>query len=112
MVLTRIGPLSAAKISGLLYAIMGLIVGLLFTFASLIGAALGTMGDAPDALFPLFFGVGAVVFLPIFYGFIGFLSALIGAALYNLMASMVGGVELEFEQPAAAPPVDPVQTVS
>jgi hypothetical protein len=106
MVLKRIGPLSAAKIAGLLYAIMGLIIGFFVTAVSLLGAAMGGLGDAPQAaIFPLFFGAGAVIFLPLFYGVIGFVAALIGAALYNVLAGMVGGVEIELEQqPPAAPP--------
>jgi len=43
------------------------------------------------------FGVGAIVALPIFYGLLGFIFALIGAAVYNLVASWVGGVELDVQ---------------
>jgi hypothetical protein len=42
--------------------------------------------------------VGAVIFLPIFYGIIGFVGGLISALLYNLIARLVGGIELEVEQ--------------
>lgn len=44
------------------------------------------------------FGVGAVVFLPIFYAIIGFLGGLIGAGLYNALAGIVGGVEAELAE--------------
>jgi hypothetical protein len=42
-------------------------------------------------------GVGAIVALPIFYACIGFIGTLIGAVLYNVVASMVGGVELDVQ---------------
>jgi hypothetical protein len=42
-------------------------------------------------------GVGAIVFFPILYACIGFIGALIAAWLYNLVAGMVGGIELEVQ---------------
>ena len=95
MVITRVGPMSVAKISGLLYALLGLIVG---AFASLIGIA-GVLGseDAGGAVFPAIFGAGAIIILPILYGCLGFVSSLIMAALYNLLAGAVGGVELDVQ---------------
>ena len=42
-------------------------------------------------------GVGSIIFIPLLYGGIGFFSALIGAWLYNLMASFVGGLQLDVE---------------
>ena len=41
------------------------------------------------------FGAAAIIALPIFYGILGFISSLIGAALYNLVAGWVGGVEID-----------------
>jgi hypothetical protein len=40
-------------------------------------------------------GLGAIVVLPIFYGVLGFLMAVIAAWLYNLAAGFTGGVEIE-----------------
>jgi len=96
MVVRRVNPLSCAKIAGVLYAIMGLLVG---AFASLVGLA-GALAIPADAgagagLFGALFGVGAVVMLPIVYGCLGFVSTLIGAVLYNVIAGMVGGVEID-----------------
>jgi len=45
----------------------------------------------------MMFGVGAIVFLPIFYGVIGAVGGAICAALYNVFAGMIGGVELNLE---------------
>jgi uncharacterized membrane protein len=50
--------------------------------------------DAP-AFMGALFGVGAIVFLPIMYGAIGACAGAIGAAIYNLVAGAVGGLELD-----------------
>jgi hypothetical protein len=105
MVLRRIGPLSVAKVSGVVYAMIGLVAGGFLALASLLGGFASQEAGGP--FFGLFFGAGALIFMPIFYGGIGFLGTLLMAALYNLVAGWVGGVELHFEHPVAAsqPPV-------
>jgi hypothetical protein len=45
----------------------------------------------------MLFGVGAIIILPIFYGALTFVFALIGAALYNAVAGWVGGVEMDLQ---------------
>jgi hypothetical protein len=93
MVINRIGALSLAKLSGTLYAIIGLIVGALFSVIGLAGAA--AAGGDSAGMFGAMFGVGAIVVFPIIYGCMGFIASLIGAWLYNILAGMVGGVELD-----------------
>jgi hypothetical protein len=93
MVIKRIEPLSCAKMVGTLYAILGFIVGTLFSLFALGGAnALGVLpfGGA-------LFGVGAVILLPLLYGCAGFIIALIMASFYNLVAGWVGGIEFQAE---------------
>ena len=94
MVINRIAPLSLAKISGTLYAALGLIFGALFSIFAMAGAAAGGDRSGFGAMGAIF-GVGAIILFPIFYGCIGFVASLIGAWLYNLLAGMVGGVELD-----------------
>jgi hypothetical protein len=43
------------------------------------------------------FGVGSIIFLPIFYGILGFIGGLITAWTYNLVARFAGGLEIELE---------------
>ncbi len=95
MIVKRIGPLSFAKISGMLYGLMGLFFGALISLFSIVG---GALAPAKDSGFGgMIFGAAAVVILPIFYGVLGFVMSLIGAALYNLIAGWVGGVELDVQ---------------
>lgn len=98
MVLKRVGVMSCAKISGAMYALIGLIAGVIFALFSLVGAGFAAAA-AEDAspLLGMIFGVGAVVILPVFYGAIGFCGGLISAALYNWLAGLVGGIEVELQ---------------
>jgi hypothetical protein len=93
MVITRIGPLSVAKVAGTLYTAIGLIVGAMVSLISMAGgfAANTSEGAGVAALM----GVGAIVFFPILYGVMGFIATLIMAALYNVIAGAVGGVEMD-----------------
>ena len=93
MVITRIGPMSLAKIAGTLYAAIGLFIGLVVALFALAGADFG--GGANGAVLGSALGLGAIVLLPILYGGLGFVVTLIGAALFNLAAGFVGGVEID-----------------
>jgi hypothetical protein len=95
--ITRIGPMSAARISFVLYAGIGLIVGCIVAVASLLGATIGAAHGEQSAILGAIFGVGAVIVLPLMYGVFGAIGALITVALYNLTAGVVGGIELTIE---------------
>ena len=93
MIIRRIGPMSIARLSGMLYAVMGLVLG---GIISLIALAGGFASDAEGAeAFGPLIGVGAVLVLPICYGLLGFVATLIAAWLYNVAADVVGGVEVD-----------------
>ncbi len=105
MILKRIGVMSAFKIGGTVYAILGLIMGGIFSLMSLMGAAFGGGNElsGPEAMI---LGVGAIFFMPLFYGFIGAMGGVIGSVIYNVIASMIGGLEVELESTEIdAPPV-------
>ncbi len=95
MVLKRVGAMSLAKISGVLYAAIGLIIGAVVSLLAMLGMA-ANMGGSANPM-GMLFGVGAIICLPIFYGLVGFIGALIGAGLYNVLAGVVGGVRLDLE---------------
>jgi hypothetical protein len=98
MVVRSVGVLSVGKIAGIFYAAIGLIAGSFFTLFSLLGATLGALaGGDEQAFFAVFFGVGAIIIMPLLYGLMGFVGGIITAALYNLLAAIVGGVELNIE---------------
>lgn len=98
MVVKRVGPLSAAKVAAVINAIFGLVIG---GFVSLFGMAGALAGGGDDSGVGAgilgMLGVGAIVMLPIFYACIGFVGTLIGAMLYNVVAPIVGGVEVDLQ---------------
>jgi len=95
MVIRRVGPLSVAKIAGTLYAVIGLIVGGIVTLVAMAGGFASGREGAP--FFATMIGTGSIIMFPIFYGCIGFIGSLIAAALYNVLASAVGGVEVDMQ---------------
>jgi hypothetical protein len=103
-IVRRVGPGSAFKVGLVLYALMGLVLGICVAFFSMVAGSLGGLGHTPvpgsgaswDARsFGLGMGLGAIIFLPLFYGLVGGVFAAISAAVYNLAAGWVGGLEVD-----------------
>jgi hypothetical protein len=95
---TRIGALSLAKVLAVTYAFLGLFFGGVISLFALMGAAVGSAAGGEGnggGIAAMIFGVGAVIILPVVYGCLGFVGGLIMAPLYNLVAKVVGGIEIE-----------------
>ena len=95
MVIRRIEPLSCGKVVGVIYAIVGLVIGVIVSVAALTGGF-----AARDMLGPLAGGVvglGAILFVPLLYGGIAFVAAFVVAWLYNVAAGYVGGIEIDLK---------------
>ncbi len=100
MELRRVAPGSAFKVGGGIYGAMGLLVGCLFSLFALVGAGFAGLAGSSDAspgFVGALFGLGAVIVLPILYGLMGAVMAALMAALYNLIARFLGGLELDLE---------------
>ena len=99
MVIKRIAPLSAAKVAGLIYALIGLPFAVLVWVISMVGLNYSGLSASPFLPFAPGYvvagGAVAVIVLPIVYGFFCFVMTLIGAWLYNLVAGFVGVVSIE-----------------
>ena len=87
----KIDPLSVGKLFAIMYAIMGVILGAIFTLLALVNIPTQSIGIGA------LFGVGAIIFLPIFYGIMGFVGGVISAWIYNLIAGWVGGIKIELK---------------
>jgi hypothetical protein len=90
MILKSIGVISCGKMLGALNALLGLLAG---SIMSLIAVA-GVAADRP--IQGGMVGDGDIIFLPILYGLIGFIGGIVTAALCNILAGIVGGIEMEF----------------
>jgi hypothetical protein len=102
MVLRRVGVLSAGKVFGVMGLIIGLFLGGVMALFAMLGVAIDAQQQGGNQAIPaMFAGVGAVIILPLFYGVFSFISGIIYAALYNLIAHLVGGFELHFERPSS-----------
>ncbi len=117
MTIRRFGVFSVAKIYGLLMFIIGLVIGVIYgLFLILFGAAMSALGPGGNealagGVSTVVMGLGMMIGFPIFYGLMGFIMGLIGAAVYNAAAGMIGGVKFELEgvQQDYAPPPPPNQ---
>ncbi|MGE3167063.1 MAG: hypothetical protein AB7O52_19325 [Planctomycetota bacterium] len=100
MVLRSVGVFSVAKLFGAANALLGLLVGAVFTLLAVAGITIGAVGAGrPEgAIVGLVLGVGAVIILPVGYGLLGFVSGIVWACIFNLVAGLVGGVELHLEK--------------
>jgi hypothetical protein len=89
-VIQSVGVFSVAKIMGLIQAMLGLILAPVFILTFVIGAAAGNRSAPIGGAVAIVIGA----FMPVFYGFVGFVFGAVGAALYNLFAKWVGGIEV------------------
>ena len=98
MVIKRIDPMSCAKVSGLLYAVIGLLIGACVSLVMMSIGSFVPQDEAPAAGFiSMMFGAGAIVILPIFYGVLGFIGGAIVAFGYNVIAGWAGGLQIEVQ---------------
>jgi len=94
----RIAPGSAFKVGLVVYAFLGLIVGICMALFSMVAGSLGSLagGGVPGARTLGFgFGLSAIIIFPILYGIVGGIGGVIAAAVYNLAAGWVGGLEVD-----------------
>jgi len=105
-----VGVMSVAKIMGLLYGCLGLLLAPMFL---LIGF-MGTFAGQEKVPFAGMVGVVLALTMPVLYGVMGFVLGAIGALLYNVLARWVGGFELELDVRPAGPvapyPIIPAPT--
>ena len=91
--LKSVAPLSAGKVLALVYFAFGL---LFIPFFLLMVAMSANLPAAQRGIFAVV-GTGFAIFIPLCYAAMGFLGGVIGAAIYNLVAKMIGGIEVEVE---------------
>ncbi len=100
-VIARISPGSAFKVGLVLYALLGLLLGVLVALISLMaGGIVARLSERTSGLSTVVGfggGVGAIIVMPIMYGLIGGIAFVISALIYNLVAGWVGGLEVDLK---------------
>lgn len=86
----RFGVLQTAKVIAVLYALMGLVFVPIFLIVSMF---------SPNKGGP---GTGFALLMPILYGVLGFVVTAISCAIYNFVAGLVGGIEVELDESRVA----------
>ncbi len=90
-VITRLSPVQNAKVFGVLLALVSFVITILFSIAGLI-----FMWDSVGASHWSEFVV-PLLLLPVIYLLVGFITAIVGCSLYNLIVRWLGGFEYEAE---------------
>src|SRR5690242_16580420 len=95
--LKSVGAVSCAKVSAVVYGILGLLLGIVFSVVFTVAGFAGNSSEVSNRMGPLGFLLGAssIIFFPILYAMIGAIGGLIAAALYNVVAKYTGGIEIE-----------------
>jgi len=101
----HIRVLSFAKFQSALFALLGLLAGILYSFGGLIIDVLVSIGwvssasaSTPGLGFGTVLAFGALIGMPIIFAAFGFIVGVIEAFLYNLVARRFGGMEIDFDQ--------------
>jgi hypothetical protein len=90
--LQRLGVLSLGLVSGVLYAALGLLIGI-----GVVVASLFLPGPALPFVRGRLAGGLAIIVLPVLYGAAGFALGALTALLYNVAARVIGGVRVLLE---------------
>ena len=83
----RFGVGQTAKVVGVLYTLVGVALVPFILIAAMYSPNKAGLGP------------GVALALPIIYGAAGFIFTAIGCALYNFVAGLVGGIEVELDAP-------------
>lgn len=96
MRLRRVGVLSVAMFGGAAGVIMGLFAGGMMFLVSAVGVGFSGQAGANAPVAAVGMGLGMLIMAPLFYGVAGFIGGALNAFVYNVVAGMSGGIEMEF----------------
>ncbi len=94
----RVSVGSVAKVMGVLYALLGLLIGGVFALVAMLGGLAELANDPALSGISAFLGIGSIIFFPIMYGILGLIGGLIIGVLYNIVSSVAGGIVIETDE--------------
>jgi len=99
----KIEILSYAKVQAVLFALIGLLVGILYSFGGLLidllvstGWISHTLASTPGLSYGTVLAFGSLIGMPFVFGVFGFITGIIGAFLYNLVSKLFRRINLNF----------------
>ena len=97
--------LMIACICGVIGLIMGIFCGVVFAagFHTMMNNLSAGTSNVAHPLIRIFFGIGAIILMPILAFICGLIHGAIIAYIYNFLAPRIGGIKIQFkeDQPAA-----------
>jgi hypothetical protein len=93
--LRKLGVLSMGLVSCLATLFIGVIG---FIIMLILNSLLGSVVSGVGGLSSLFDVSSGAIFFLVVYPILGFISGIIGALIYNLVAKIAGGLKLELEE--------------
>ena len=96
----KLGVLSFAKVYAFLMGLLGLVIGLMISFVTLIIGSVSNFNGTSGLGMGLLTGFGllSIIILPILYAAFGFVTGALSALLYNFVARFTGGFEVELKK--------------
>lgn len=102
-IINELSIFTFAKFQAFLTTLIGLLLGVIYSFGGLIIDSLVTIGlvssghtSAPGLSIGTVYAFGALIGMPIICGVSGFLTGVLEAVLYNLYAKLFGGLDIKF----------------
>ncbi|MBW8782459.1 MAG: hypothetical protein JF599_11305 [Verrucomicrobia bacterium] len=96
--LKKIAPLQLGKVLAITYGLLSLVMVPFFLLFSAVASLAPTAQSGPGMIpMMLGMGIGFLIIAPVLYAVMGFVTGVIGAFVYNLVAGWVGGIEVEVE---------------
>ena len=98
----RIKILNFAKLQTCIGALIGLLLGIIYSFGGLIVDSLVTLDlitttETPGLSYGTLLAFGALLGMPAIFAVFGFILGIVGALLYNLYAKWFGGIEIDIK---------------
>ncbi len=94
--LKRVAPIKFGLVMGILYGLISLVMVPFFMLMVVISALVPNQ-EASTRGIGLVLGLIFTIFIPVLYAIVGGLMGMLGAWLYNVVASWIGGIEFEVE---------------
>ena len=99
----KINVLLFAKFQAILFGLIGILAGLIYSFGGLIIDVLVSVGwitsqETLGLSYGTVLAFGALIGMPIIATTFGFITGIIGAYLYNLTSKWFGGIEINIKK--------------